>query len=68
MQLTYLVRYVMDTNGKHKGDEEERTIKNAHQIVISDKYIYCYNRKNQLAHPPIPLHGIFTEVLTMFIE
>lgn len=52
----------------HKGDEEEREIKNAYQIAITEKYIYCYNRKNGLAIPPIPLHGIFTEVTNILIE
>ena len=68
MYLTYLVRYNRDTQDKHVGDEEEREVTRVVQFVIDDKYIKCFNKSNELQAPPIPLHGLFTDVIKITIE
>lgn len=68
MKLRYLARYTRDTQDKHAGDEEERTVKNVVQFVIDNKYIKCFNKSNELQAPPIPLHGIFTDVEKITID
>lgn len=68
MKLRYLARYTRDTQGKHAGDEEEREVTHVVQFVIDDKYIKCFNKSNELQVPPIPLHGIFTDVKKITIN
>ena len=68
MKLTYLVRFTRDTQEKHAGDEELREVKNVVQFVIDNKYIKCYNKSNELQAPPIPFHGIFTDIEKITIE
>ena len=68
MILTYLSRYTRDTQGKHAGDEEERQVKNVVQFVIDEKYIKCFSKSNELKVPPIPLHGLFTDVTKITIS
>lgn len=68
MKLTYLVRYNRDTQEKQAGHEEIRQVKNVVQFVIDSKYIKCFNKSNELQAPPIPLHGIFTDVEKITIE
>lgn len=68
MKLTYLVRFTRDTQEKHAGHEEIREVKNVVQFVIDNKYIKCFNKTNGLQAPPIPLHGLFTDVEKITIE